>query len=289
MALGNFYLTEAGNALLARAQTGTSLIITRCQAGEGYWAEGVTYANITALAKPVKDMVIAKKKASGSQAEITVQFSSAGVGRKWDWTELCLWAADPDDPTNRAKDFVYGSCRAEDVSEAVPIPAELTEFNFNIFLKVGSATNVTVLIDGSLVYLTSEALEEAMGAVEAEIQTIITEVESRIVEVERQVSETMVPLIGDIQQLDLDLSDLERRVAANEGNIVNINTDLTALHRTDGDLYARVAEVGAQASAVWDAMFNEITENPAILDFDTLEGFALTGGVWNKPLRRLEV
>ena len=64
MGLSNFYLTDAGLGLLARAQIGETLTITRAQVGEGTWPEGTTYANITQLVSPVKYMALVSKTQS---------------------------------------------------------------------------------------------------------------------------------------------------------------------------------------------------------------------------------
>ena len=160
MAFDNFYLTDAGNALLARAQTGTPLTITRAQIGEGTWPEGTNYANIKALVQPVKYLPIAENTASSGQARIKVQFSNSGVGRPFQWREFGLWAADPDRPEDRSADILYGTAYAREAP--VPIGSTLTEFLFNTILKTGRAASVTVTIDSSLVYVSQEQLEEAL-------------------------------------------------------------------------------------------------------------------------------
>ena len=161
MALGNFYLTDAGNALLARAQTGAALTITRAQIGEGTWPAGTSYSNITALVKPVKYLSIVSKTESSGQAKITVQFTNSDVGRAFNWTEFGLWAADPEYPEDRNHDILYGTAYAADAP--IPIESVLTEFIFNVLIKTERATSVTVVVDSSLVYVTYEMLEKALN------------------------------------------------------------------------------------------------------------------------------
>ena len=151
MSLENFYLTDAGNALLARAQAGETLTFTRAQVGEGTWPEDTTYANITALAAPVKYLNLTGIRTSGNQATVGVQFSNSGVGRAFNWTEFALWAADPDHSSDRSYDILYGAAYADDTP--VPIPSTLTEFLFNIIVKINRAANITVTVDSSLVYI----------------------------------------------------------------------------------------------------------------------------------------
>ena len=151
MSLENFYLTDAGNALLARAQAGETLTFTRAQVGEGTWPAETTYANITALVAPVKYLNLTGIRTSGNQATVGVQFSNSGVGRAFNWTEFALWAADPDHPSDRSYDILYGAAYADDTP--VPIPSTLTEFLFNSIVKINRAANITVTVDSSLVYI----------------------------------------------------------------------------------------------------------------------------------------
>lgn len=173
MGLSTFVLTDAGNELLARAQTGETLTITRAQAGEGTWLSSTTHANITQLASPVTDLPIVSKTQSKGLVKITVQFTNQGVDRDFLWSEFGLWAADPDYPDDRSHDILYGTAYAD--GTPVPIESALTEFLFNVLIKTGSAESVTVVVDSSLVYM-SRADAEAL--IKQETKGYITEVEA---------------------------------------------------------------------------------------------------------------
>lgn len=153
MALSNFYLTDRGNALMAQTLTGTKITITRAQIGEGTWPDGTTFANVAALVAPLKDLAIARKRAdSNGQTIITVQFSTDGIGRAFNWSEFALWAADPTSPDDRTKDFILGTSRALAAEEAVHFDAVKEEFNFNVILKTTNADTVEIIFEGSTVY-----------------------------------------------------------------------------------------------------------------------------------------
>lgn len=173
MGLSTFVLTDAGNELLARAQTGETLTITRAQAGEGTWLSSTTHANITQLSSPVTDLPIVSKTQSKGLVKITVQFTNQGVDRDFLWTEFGLWAADPDYPDDRSHDILYGTAYAD--GTPVPIESALTEFMFNVLIKTGSAEAVTVVVDSSLVYM-SRADAEAL--IKQETKGYITEAEA---------------------------------------------------------------------------------------------------------------
>ena len=169
MALSNFYLTDRGNALMAQALTGTKITITRAQIGEGTWPDGTTFANVAALVAPLKDLAISRKRAdSNGQTIITVQFSTDGIGRAFNWSEFALWAADPTSPDDRTKDFILGTSRALAAEEAVHFDAVKEEFNFNVILKTTNADTVEIIYEGSAVYPTldkdgSLTLEGGLG------------------------------------------------------------------------------------------------------------------------------
>lgn len=55
---------------------------------------------------------------------------------------------------------------------------------------------------------------------------------------------------------------------------------LAAQNKADG-LESRVARVE-------DGLFNDITGNPFLVSFDSLDGIALTSGVWNTERQRIE-
>ena len=162
MALDRFYLTAAGYDLLARAQIGAGFKVTQAQIGEGIWSDGATYANISGLVAPLKELAISESKVeAGGRLKVTIQFTNSGIGRKFNWTEFGLWVADPDYPDDRSKDILYGTSYAG--NEPVPVAAALTEFKYNVILKVEQAQNISVVIDDSLVYVTHDQVGVAGG------------------------------------------------------------------------------------------------------------------------------
>lgn len=169
MALEAFYVTQAGQALLARAQTGETLTFTRAQAGKGTWPAGTTPASLTQLVDPVTYLTISKATSSENQTTLTVQFTNSGVEEAWNWSEFAVWAADPDYPSDRSHDILYGVSYAD--GQPVPIPEALTEFVFRVILTTGGAQTIQVLIDSSLVYMTQEDAVALIQQETADFQT----------------------------------------------------------------------------------------------------------------------
>lgn len=50
----------------------------------------------------------------------------------------------------------------------------------------------------------------------------------------------------------------------------------------------QIAQNTSKISTLWDAVFNDITTNPFQISFADLDGIALSSGVWNETLQRLE-
>jgi hypothetical protein len=156
-------LTSGGQELFARAQAGTALVFTRAQIGEGVLQAGQTCDGMSALVAPLAYLNISKHTVSNSQSKVTVQFTNKGISGGFSWYEFGLWAANPEFPNDRSKDILYLYGNAGSEEQAVPIPATLTEFYFNVIAKVGNATAVSVIIDDSMVYLTKDDVGVAGG------------------------------------------------------------------------------------------------------------------------------
>lgn len=119
-----------------------------------------------------------------------------------------------------------------------------------------------------------------------------------------------------------DLTDLNNHVNNSDihvshANMENINTAISGLiaHKEDTDVHitpadreawaagaAQAAQAAADAAAalaavaslesrvarVEDGIFNNITGNPYLVSFDSLDGIVLTKGIWNADRKRIE-
>ena len=51
---------------------------------------------------------------------------------------------------------------------------------------------------------------------------------------------------------------------------------------------AAVASLESRVARVEDGIFNNITGNPYLVSFDSLDGIVLTKGIWNADRKRIE-
>ena len=170
---------------------------------------------------------------------------------------------------------------------------ELTEFNFNVLLRVDGATNVTVVIDESMVYLTGEALKKTEETLRKEIEAVKIRVEQEIGQQIQQMQGTIngmvIPMLQDIRTLEQRGETLSKTVEDTQTRVTDQAAEIDALGRGLEDAGGQATAAAATAAATWDGVLAGLTDNPALVAFDTLAGFALSGGVWNERRQRLEV
>ena len=108
-------------------------------------------------------------------------------------------------------------------------------------------------------------------------------------ELNLRVNQIVLPLTNDVETLNNRIDGIEDEIEIINSDLDTAFDEIEALKYADIQTNATINNVSAKTEAMWDALFNDITENPLLVDFDDLTGFILAGGVWNKPLRRLEV
>lgn len=148
--------TNAGRRLLNRAIAGENLTFTSIKMGRGS-IDSSDIASMTDLIEPVVTLGIHKVKAEEETATITASFSNKDFSQGFLFKELGLFAKDPDG----GGDILYCYQNAYDTAEYIAASAsELIEKQISIISIVGSAEHVSAAIDGSLVYVTWQELEE---------------------------------------------------------------------------------------------------------------------------------
>lgn len=270
----NNAITEAGRALLAQVHTGGEFDPVGIVLGSGYIPTGKTSATMTEVVTPVVTIGINKKeKTPDGKVIVGGYYSNKDVTTDFYFRELALLARvrfKQDDGTYTYGDTVlysYGNEGANADLMAAYGGSTAVERQMDLVFWIGNETAINLSIDSSI-YVTHAEMNKAISDSEARLTEQIEWVDHRV---------------------NRDLFVIGDRLDAAEGLLADHSAEIEALKTSDLNIHARVNEVGAQVTAMWDALYSDITENPAIVDFDTLDGFTLSGGVWNKPLRRLEV
>lgn len=149
MAFSDFILTTAGEDLLEKVMAGsTKLTLTSFRIGSG----ALTVADIpsmTALKKETASFSFGSLAALGDDLGIhlTVDVDNkSATSTAYQWTESAIYATDPDKGS-----IVFAASYATDSGETIPVydgkyPITITE---DIVLIIGSASNISVTVDGS--------------------------------------------------------------------------------------------------------------------------------------------
>lgn len=270
----NNAITDAGRALLAMAQVGGELDPTRIVMGSGYMPAGYTAATMVDVVMPVISLAINKKERTpDGKAIFGGYYSNKDVSTAFEFRELAIYSriryAQPDGSYVYSDEVLYSYGNAGVSADYMPAYSTNTvvERQMDIVVWIGNETAINLSIEGG-VYVTHAEMNKAIAESESRLNEKIDGIEFRF--------------NRDLFVIGARLDDAEARIGNVEAETVTLNANAVAMH-------SRLNEVSAQASSAFEAIFTAITENPAIVDFDTLDGITLTGGVWNAPLRRLEV
>lgn len=271
----NNAITDSGKMLLAEIQMGGGVFdATRIVMGSGYMPTGQAVETMTDVVTPVINLDINKKeKTPDGKAILGAYYSNKEITTAFYWRELALFARvaylQEDGSYTYGEEVMYSYGNAGSSADYMAAFSSNTavEKQIDLVTWIGNQTEINLNIEGG-VYVTVTQINNMITQVENRMNATIYEFDYRI--------------NRDIIILGERIDDLKRRVDGHD-------VDIAALREDNLFIHSRLNEAAAQVTAVWDALMTEITENPAVIDFDTLDGFTLVGGVWNVPLRRLEV
>ena len=162
MAFERFYITNKGSALLAKAQIGEQLVYTRAAAGDGEIGKQSPTA-LNDIINKITDLGIAqldfhKPKIASAQ----IRFSNKDIQAPFYWREIGLYAKGAD-----GQEILYAYGNAGEKADFIPSYGTTpTEFVFLMDTIIGNATNVTAVIDDSLIYATKDDLKSKVDLVD---------------------------------------------------------------------------------------------------------------------------
>lgn len=156
MSFSKFYLTEKGINLLAKAQSGTGLIYTKAEAGDGTLPQGQSEESLTALIHKTADLqVFGLSFTEPGNALVKIRFSNEALTESFMWREVGLFARDPEEG-----EILYAYANAGDLADRIPSFSESpSEFLFQMITKTENAENVTVEVGESMIYVTKNELD----------------------------------------------------------------------------------------------------------------------------------
>ena len=144
-------ITTKGMELLSKALSGEQLEFTRIEMGSGNFEGDI--GSTEALVEVRQSLPINKIIRKGSQVTLSTSLKIEDITTPFEWTEIGVYARGED---NVEVLYMYGyTTNSSYISKD-----SLNEKLINVTVLVASTTQVTAVIDKSLVYLTAEALKE---------------------------------------------------------------------------------------------------------------------------------
>jgi hypothetical protein len=176
-AFGGLILTNRGRALQAKAQTGIQLQFTRIGIGDGNLG-GASIPDLNTLISEKKSLTINKLKTqTGGKAVVGTVLSNQDITVGFYFRELGVFAQDPDLGEIL---YCYGNAGAN--AEYIPAGggADIIEKNIDIITLIGNASNVSAVIDESLVFETPAGAQEKADAAEANAKAYTDQHEQKL-------------------------------------------------------------------------------------------------------------
>lgn len=160
-AFGGLIFTNKGRNLQAKAQAGATLNFTRIAVGDGDLG-GSSIADLNALKHEVKSLGISRLKTlANGKAVVGTILSNQDLVTGFYFKELGVFAQDPD-----LGEILY--CYGNAGANAEYIPAgggpDVIEKNVDVITIVGNASSITAVIDESLIFATTDDLNNLAGA-----------------------------------------------------------------------------------------------------------------------------
>lgn len=140
-------ITEAGSAVLAKAQAGQPLVYTRIVLGDGYIPSGKTAEAMTNLVNPVVTLGITKCDVNRGQAIIGGILLAGAISEGFYSREFGLFALDPD----TEDEVLYSYGNKGDLAGFVEAgEGAVQERAIDFVTAVGSAASVSAVIDSTM-------------------------------------------------------------------------------------------------------------------------------------------
>ena len=154
MAWNGKTITKLGRDLIAKAQTGVQLKFTRCKIGDGYVQENPD--NLKDLVNTKKECPISSVKIKGDgTAGIEVQLFNKGIVDGFSIREIGVFAQDPD----VGEILLYYINYTDNATWFPPEALEVIEAVIEILIAISNASNVTAVINESLIFVTKKEFD----------------------------------------------------------------------------------------------------------------------------------
>ncbi|WP_310549934.1 phage tail-collar fiber domain-containing protein [Paenibacillus glufosinatiresistens] len=252
---GGMTLTNKGLVLQGKAQAGTPLNYTRIAVGDGSLS-GQSIPALNSLISPKKSLPVTRLKIQPpNRAAIGTVLRNAEITSGFYFREVGVFAQDPD-----AGEVLYAYANAGNTAEFIAGSggSDVIEKAFDCVVAVGTAANVTAVIDESLVFAreseftthrTAAELDHPDGSVTAAKLAPAAATDAAIGS--RTVSDSTAPT-GDTGTLTGILGWLANMVKAITGKTSWRTPPATTLEAASGHMKDTVAHITAAERTAWN-------------------------------------
>lgn len=158
MGFEKVYITKQGALLAAKTLQGKKIQFDHAEIGSGNLSGNA--ADKTALTTKVLECPIEETKITGdTQASVSFIFKNTDARSAFYFREIGLFAIDPDTKAKVLYAYANAGSNAEYINNSI---AEKIEKHIQINVIVDNASNVTITLDSTQIYVTEKELQEAI-------------------------------------------------------------------------------------------------------------------------------
>ena len=281
-------VTDCGIQLIAAAvMEGKKINITDLAVGDGGGAYYQPTPNMTGLKNecwsgPIKSVSV--NKDSPNIIDITAIIPSTVGG--FTIREMAV----KDDVKN-----TIAICNTPDTEKVIISSGAAGEIELTMHIEISNADAISFIIDPNVVTATKKDIEDhdaskTAHAAEFEKKADITDLNAHANNTDIHVNpSTMENYDTAISGLIEHKEDTKIHVTAEEKASWTEGAEQAAAdaNRVTEALNA-IAGIESRVSRVEDGLFNNITGNPFLASFDSLDGITLVKGIWNEERKRIE-
>lgn len=281
-------VTDCGIQLIAAAvMEGKKINITDLAVGDGGGAYYQPTPNMTGLKNecwsgPIKSVSV--NKDSPNIIDITAIIPSTVGG--FTIREMAV----KDDVKN-----TIAICNTPDTEKVIISSGAAGEIELTMHIEISNADAISFIIDPNVVTATKKDIEDhdaskTAHAAEFEKKADVTDLNAHANNTDIHVNpSTMGNYDTAISGLIEHKEDTKIHVTAEEKTSWTEGAEQAAAdaNRVTEALNA-IAGIESRVSRVEDGLFNNITGNPFLASFDSLDGITLVKGIWNEERKRIE-
>lgn len=281
-------VTDCGIQLIAAAvMEGKKINITDLAVGDGGGAYYQPTPNMTGLKNecwsgPIKSVSV--NKDSPNMIDITAIIPSTVGG--FTIREMAV----KDDVKN-----TIAICNTPDTEKVIISSGAAGEIELTMHIEISNADAISFIIDPNVVTATKKDIEDhdaskTAHAAEFEKKADVTDLNAHANNTDIHVNpSTMGNYNTAISGLIEHKEDTKIHVTAEEKASWTEGAEQAAAdaNRVTEALNA-IAGIESRVSRVEDGLFNNITGNPFLASFDSLDGITLVKGIWNEERKRIE-